>query len=423
MTSASAIPPEEAGLSLEGIRAIEGWMRGYVDAGLLPGALALVARHGNVALLQAYGSRDVERGAPVGDDTIFRIYSMTKPVTAVAALILFEEGALGLDDPVARSIPSFENLTVDRGVSGDRIDAEPLAREMTVRHLLTHTSGLTYGEGTPGAISRLYEQRGTDFGPTDGPLAEIVDRLATIPLLFQPGDAWNYGVSSDVLGRVIEVAAGMPLDVFMRTRIFEPLGMIDTCFALPADKLDRFAALYMPDPGGGLELIETPASSPHVGDVTTFSGGAGLLSTATDYLRFAEMLRRRGELEGVRVLERATVDLMTSNQLPSDLAEMGQASFNETETNGVGFGFGVSVVVDPTRTAWRSSLGESAWGGYASTAFWVDPTNDVTVVFMTQLIPSDRYPIRGELRALVRDALLPSFADEAGGPARVRDAT
>lgn len=379
-------------------------MRGYVDQGLLPGALTLVAKGGDIALLDAYGHRDLEQGEPVEHDTIFRIYSMSKPVTAVAALILVEEGRLALDDPVARFIPSFEHLAVNRLAMSGRIEVEPARRPMTVRHLLTHTSGLTYGEGNRGAVARLYEKLRTDFGPADGPLAEIVDRLASIPLLFHPGDAWGYGVSSDVLGRVIEVAADCPLDVFMSRRIFEPLGMADTTFRLPPGKLDRFAALYAAG-RDGLELIEAPASSPHAGSVTTLSGGAGLLSTARDFFRFAELLRQGGTLDGARLLGRATVDLMTSNQLPGDLAGMGQPTFNETPMDGIGFGLGVSVVVDPARTSWRTSPGEYAWGGNASTAFWVDPLDEVSVVFLTQLIPSNRYPIRGELRALVRDAL------------------
>jgi CubicO group peptidase (beta-lactamase class C family) len=393
------------GFSPEGLKAIRDWLRGYVDGGKLPGALVLVARHGEIALLETVGSRWAEAGEPLEPDTIFRLHSMTKPVTAVAALILADEGELAPDDPVSRFIESFGSLTVNRLGGGEDIDAVSAERAMTVHHLLTHTSGLTYGEGNPGAVSRLYEERRTDFGPDDGPLAEIVDRLAEIPLLCQPGTSWCYGVSTDVLGRVIEVASGVPLDHFLHERILEPLGMTDTSFRVPAEKLERFAALYEATSEGGLRLLETPASSPLAGEVTTLSGGAGLISTAGDYFRFAEMLRRGGTLDGVHVLAEETVRLMTSDRLGRDLAAMGQATFNETAMDGVGFGLGVSVVLDPSRTAWRSAWGEFAWGGYASTAFWVDPEHEVTVVFLTQVIPSDRYPIRGELRALVADAL------------------
>jgi CubicO group peptidase (beta-lactamase class C family) len=383
---------------------IRRWMHGYVENGTLPGALTLIAREGEPLFFEGCGTRDLEAGEPIEVDTIFRIYSMTKPVTAAAAMLLVEEGALALDDPVARFVPSFVDLTVNRFGTDDRIEPEPLQTPMTVLHLLTHTSGLTYGEGNPGAVSRIYQDRRTDFGDRDGVLAEVVDRLAGIPLLFQPGTAWNYGVSLDVLGRVIEVASGTRLDRFFRERIFEPLEMVDTGFGIREEQRPRLAALYEATPEDGLALLESPTAAPTEAEVTTFAGGAGLLSTTSDYLRFAEMLRREGELDGVRVLEASTVRTMVANHLPGDLAEMRQETFNETETAGVGFGLGVSVVVDPSRTAWRSFPGEFGWGGYASTTFWVDPEHDVTVIFMTQVIPSDRYPIRGELHALVADA-------------------
>ena len=293
---------------------------------------------------------------------------------------------------------------MNRFGTADRIVAEPAGTRMLVRHLLTHSSGLTYGEGNPGAIASLYERERTDFGPNDGPLAEVVDRLARIPLLFDPGTAWAYGVSSDVLGRVVEVASGASLDRFVDESVLAPLGMSDTGFRLPASKAERIADLYESRPDGGLRRVEAAADGVYA-NPTTLSGGAGLLSTTDDYFRFAEMLRRGGTLDGAEILQESTVSLMTRNHLAGDLAAAGPPTFGETVTDGIGFGFGVSVVVDPSRTAWRAARGEFAWGGYASTAFWVDPEHDVTVIFMTQLIPSDRYPIRGELRALVADAL------------------
>ena len=395
----------DAASARDGIDAIRRWTHRWVDDGPLPGASTLVARHGEVALFEHAGVRDLDTGAPIEADTLFRIYSMTKPVSAVAALCLVQDGLLGLDDPVADTVPSFARLTVNRHGVGDLVEDVAASTPMTVRHLLTHTSGLTYGEGNPGAISRRYVEERTDFGPDDGPLSEVVDRLAGIPLLFEPGTAWSYGVSLDVLGRVIEVAAGAPLDVVIRERITEPLGMRDTGFRVPSAELGRLAALYEATPDGGLRLLEKGVEDP-----TTLSGGAGLVSTATDYFRFAEMLRGGGALDGVRVLDDALVREMTSDQLPADLAAMGSPTFNETTTAGVGFGLGVSVVVDPSRTAWRCGRGEFAWGGYASTAFWVDPEHHVTVVFMTQVIPSDRYPLREELRMLVADAILPEVA-------------
>jgi len=294
---------------------------------------------------------------------------------------------------------------VNRRGTGDELDPVPAETPMTVRHLLTHTSGLTYGEGNPGAVARLYEECRTDFGPDDGPLSEVVERLAAIPLLFEPGTAWGYGVSLDVVGRVVEVASGLPLDRFVEERIVGPLGLVDTGFAVPPEKLGRLAALYEATPDELLALLESPAESPYAGEVSTFSGGAGLVSTAEDFFRIAELLRRGGELDGVRLLREETVRLMTGDRLGRDLSALGQLTFNETATTGVGFGLGVSVVVDPARTAWRSFAGEFAWGGYGSTAFWVDPVHDVTTVFLTQVIPSDRYPLRAELRSLVADAL------------------
>lgn len=405
--------PDQAGFSRAGLDAVRAWMRSYVEAGHLPGALTLIARDGRVALFEPCGVRSIETGEPFERDTVVRLHSMTKPVTAVAAMILEQEGALALDDPVSRFVPAFAHLTVNRLGAGDAIDAVSGTQAMTVEHLLTHTSGLTYGEGNPGAVSRRYVERATDFGPDDGPLARIVERLAPIPLLFEPGTAWNYGVSLDVLGRVVEVASKQRLDRFMRERIFEPLRMVDTGFQVARDAVGRFASLYEARTDGGLELLEAPGSGPTIRPVTTFSGGSGLVSTASDFFRFAEMLRRGGEFDGVRILEEATVRRMVTNRLPGDLATMGQQTYNETTTDGIGFGLGMSVVVDPTRTAWRSAGGEFAWGGYASTAFWVDPVHDVTVIFLTQVIPSDRYPLRGELRALVADALA-SDAEGAG---------
>jgi CubicO group peptidase (beta-lactamase class C family) len=299
-------------------------------------------------------------------------------------------------------------------------ETESLRHPVTVRHLLTHTAGLTYGatygDGAADPVARRYAELRTDFGPDDGPLDEVVERLATIPLLTQPGSAWTYGVSTDVLGRVMEVVSGQSLTDLLGDVVLDPLGMKDTGFRVPESALPRFSALYEATENGPLRLVERPGDSPQAGTVTTQSGGAGLVSTAQDYFRFAEMLRLGGRLGSVRVLRPETVAQMTRNQLRGDLASMGQPTFNETAMDGVGFGLGVSVVVDPGLAAWQSSLGEFAWGGYASTAFWVDPVHAVTVVFLTQVTPSDRNAIRSELRALVHRALGPS--DPGAHPTR-----
>ena len=243
-------------------------------------------------------------------------------------------------------------------------------------------------------------------GTGTGTVADAVARLARLPLLCHPGTAWNYGVSLDVLGRLVEVIADQSLDRFLAERIFQPLGMLDTCFQVPPDKLDRFAALYGPTPQGGIELKESPAQSAFAQNVTLFSGGGGLMSTAGDYFRFTEMLRLKGEFNGVRLLGRKTVDYMTRNHLPGDLADMGQASFSETSYEGVGFGLGFSVMLDPAKAQVMGTPGEYGWGGMASTAFWVDPGEDMTVIFLTQLSPSSTYPLRRELRVLTYQALI-----------------
>ncbi|MBW2409116.1 MAG: beta-lactamase family protein [Deltaproteobacteria bacterium] len=398
--------PEDVGLSSARLELIQPWIQTYLDAGKLPGATIFVARHGKAAYCKTFGLRDVETNQPMQTDTILRFYSMTKPITAVALLMLYEEGHFQLDDPVAEFIPGFKDLRVY--VSGDVDDmvTEPLCQQMTLHHLLTHTSGLTYGFGEEGPIPKLYQKHHTDFDDQDGPLEAVVERLAKIPLQFQPGKRWNYGVSFDVLGRVVEVVSGQPLDRFFQERIFKPLNMVDTGFAIPHDKVHRFASLYERIEEENLSLLEAPGNSTLVDTVETFSGGGGLVSTLDDYFRFSEMMRRKGQLDGARLLGRKTVEYMTCNHLPGDLADMGQPVFTETSYEGIGFGLGVSVMLDPARAKVMGSPGEYAWGGYASTAFWTDPREDMTVIFLTQLIPSSAYPIRRELRVLTYQALI-----------------
>jgi CubicO group peptidase (beta-lactamase class C family) len=398
--------PEEVGLSSTRLARIRPWIQGYLDVGKLPGATILVARHGKVVFCESFGFRDLEAQQPMTADTMLRFYSMTKPITSVAMMMLYEQGFFQLDDPVAEFIPSFKDVSVY--VSGEDIHmvTEPQNIPMTLHHLLTHTSGLTYGFGNAGLIPELYQEHHTDFEAHDGCLEEVVDRLAQIPLEFQPGQRWNYGVSFDVLGRVVEVVSGKPLDAFFKQNIFEPLGMKDTGFAVPKDKLDRFAALYERSDENDLMLLESPQTSVMIDTVETFSGGGGLVSTLGDYFRFTELLRRKGELDGTRLLGRKTVEYMTCNHLPGDLADMGQPTFNETSYEGIGFGLGVSVMLNPAKAKVMGTPGEYAWGGYASTAFWIDPEEDMTVIFLTQLIPSSAYPIRRELRVLTYQALI-----------------
>lgn len=385
--------------SPEGLEAIRSWVRGWVDGGRLAAAHVTIVHDGAAVLTFGHGGL----ADPITDNTVLRIYSMSKPVTAVAALQLAERGQLTLDDPVSRFVPSFAEMTVNRGGTGAVLDPVPVSTPITVRHLLTHTAGFTYG-GDPGAVSRLYEEHRCNFDPGDGPLAEVVERLARIPLLFEPGSAFNYGVSSDLLGRVIEVAAGRPLDDVIRSGILEPLGMADTTFRAAEVSPARLAPLFEASVDGRAVPVDTSADRNISPDRLTLSGGGGLLSSSRDYLRFAEMLRCGGTYEGVSILHPDTVAEMTRNQLDGDLAQLDAGSMDEEDMSGIGWGYGLSVVADAQVTEMDTTLGEFGWGGYANTAFNVDPVRRITVVFMTQLIPSGVYPLRAQLRRLVADA-------------------
>ena len=398
--------PEDVGLSSPRLSRIGGWMRRWVDSGRLPGLLVAVVRDDRLAWIETCGRRDVDAGLPVVPDTVYRMYSMTKPITTVAALMLYEEGCFQLDDPIASYIPAFSETRVFVGGNADGFDTEPLERPITVHDLMTHTSGLTYAFQDEHPVDALYRRHGIEFNANLGPLADLVEATAAQPLAFQPGTRWRYGVSTDVLGRLVEIWSGLSLDAFLAERIFTPLGMTDTGFHVPEGKQGRFASNYTRPEGGGLALVDAASESRFLEPAATLSGGGGLVSTAADYLRFTRMLRGRGTLGGTRVLGRKTVEHMTANQLPGDLADMGQPRFSETAFTGVGFGLGVSVMLDPAKARIVGSPGEYAWGGVASTAFWVDPAEDLIVLLLTQLSPSSTYPIRRELRILTYQALL-----------------
>ena len=398
--------PEEVGLSTPRLARISGWMRRWLDSGRLPGLAVAVVRNDRLAWFETCGRRDVEADRPVEPDTIYRMYSMTKPITTVAALMLYEEGRFQLDDPIANWIPAFAGTRVFAGGDADAFETEPLARPITVHDLMTHTSGLTYAFLCEHPVDALYRRHGIDFNANLGPLGNLAEATASQPLAFQPGARWNYGVSTDILGRLVEIWSGRPLDAFLAERIFAPLGMGDTGFHVPEGESDRFASNYTRSEEGELALVDAARESRFLRPAATLSGGGGLVSTAADYLRFARMLRGRGALGDVRLLGRKTVEHMTANQLPGDLADMGQPAFSETPFTGVGFGLGVSVMLDPARARIVGSPGEYAWGGMASTAFWVDPAEDLVVLLLTQLSPSSTYPIRRELRVLTYQALL-----------------
>ena len=417
--------PEELGLSSNRLDRVTKWLNEQVESERLAGATALICRNGKIGYLESAGQSDLENGKPFDTSTIVRIFSMTKPITSVAAMMLYEEGRYQLDDPVAKYLPEFTDTKVWRG-EGSLENVEGQTSPMLVKHLFMHTSGLTYGFMNANVVDQEHRDQKIEFPGTGGTLEELVKRLAGIPLIAQPGTQWNYSVSTDVLGRLVEVWSGMSLEAFFKERILEPLGMHDTGFSVAEGNKDRFASLYSPLSGGdmrnvgkksvsdsqqikpGLKLQEPGATSRYLKPVKLFSGGGGLTGTIGDYARFCQMLLNGGELDGERLLSPITVNYMRSNQLPNnaDMAAMGQPVWSETSYDGIGFGLGFAVVIDPPKASIITSVGEHHWGGAASTFFWIDPQEDLFVVFFTQLMPSSTYPIRRELRTRVYQAIV-----------------
>jgi CubicO group peptidase (beta-lactamase class C family) len=407
------VDPAEAGFDKARLERIDRHFRRYVDDGKLAGWLITVARHGKLAHIASYGQRDIEAGLPVEPDTLWRIYSMTKPVTSVAAMMLYEEGGFRLTDPVYRYIPSFREVRVFDGGSDVSYKTVPATEPVRIWHLLSHTSGLTYGFMRNHPVDAIYRERGFEWGsPRGADLAGCCDIWASIPLLFQPGSEWSYSVATDVLGRVVEVISGQRLDEFFASRILRPLGMTDTAFFAGPHDAPRVAALYGRGQDRQLSRLDAMGKGAF-GEPPYHSGGGGLVSSAADYNRFTQMLLHRpdspaGELDGVRLLSPRTVAYMTRNHLPggADLEQFGRPLYAESADAGVGFGLGFAVVIDPAATKNVCSAGEFNWGGAASTAFWVDPKEQLTVAFFTQLMPSSAYPIRPQLRQLVYQALV-----------------
>jgi CubicO group peptidase (beta-lactamase class C family) len=406
------VDPAEAGLDAERLKRIDAHLAGYVADGRLPGWLLTIRRHGRLAYVARCGSRDLEAGLPVTDDTVWRIYSMTKPVTSVAAMILYEEGRLALTDPVSDFIPAFKDVRVYAGGSDLKQLTVPATEPVRIWHLLTHTAGLTYGFHRVHPVDAMYRAAGFEWGTPPGTdLARACDLWAGFPLLFQPGTEWNYSVATDVLGRVVEVASGQRLDEFFSDRIFGPLGMTDTAFWAGPAVQPRLAALYTPGKDGKATRLDALGKGA-LNEPRMLSGGGGLVSTAAGYDRFTQMLAHRpdspaGELRGVKLLGPRTVGYMTRNHLPggADLETFGRPLFAEAPFRGVGFGLGFAVMIDPVPGKVTGSAGEISWGGAASTAFWVDQEADLTVSFFTQLLPSSTYPIRAQLRQLIYQAL------------------
>jgi CubicO group peptidase (beta-lactamase class C family) len=414
--------PETVGLSGQRLARLDDVMkRRYVDSGRLPGLLTMVYRRGALAHTGMSGQMDLERSKPMREDAIFRIYSMSKPITAVALMMLAEEGLIGLDDDVATHIPSWKNLGVySTGLPSLVATGEaafittPPERPMKVVDLVTHTSGLTYGFMNRTSVDRAYRHLHIAEPGAEGGLDGMIERLATLPLEFSPGTRWNYSVAIDVMGYLVQKLSGVSFGEFLRTRLFGPLGMVDTAFSCSAGANGRLSSCYMPAKGGGITLQDDAGNSTYAKPPNLESGGGGLVSTAHDYMRFCRMMLSGGTLDGVQILSPKTVALFSLNHLVGN-QELGQMAtpgmFSEAGYSGIGFSIGCGVNINVARTRLPGTLGEYFWGGAAATAFWIDPKEDLAVVFMTQVIGSDsRLTLRRDLRTLVYSAMTESFA-------------
>jgi CubicO group peptidase (beta-lactamase class C family) len=409
------LAPGKTGLSAARLERItEHLERSYIGPGKIAGCQVAVARRGRLAYFRSLGSMDLGRGKPMADDAIFRLYSMTKPITSVALMTLYERGYFQLNDPVSRFFPAWKGQRVWKSGRGTEMVTEDPLRRVSMRDMLCHTGGLTYGAalvalGAPDtglAVDEVYAQLGVRRGRGET-LAEFMDKLAHVPLLYQPGERWMYSLSTDVCGALVEKISGQRFDRYLQAEILDPLGMNDTGFVVPDDKLGRFCANYRRGPDKSLQLLDDPETSDYRRDPSFFSGGGGLVGTTEDYLKFCEMLRRGGELDEARILGPRTIALMHRNHLKNgrDLTEMAIGGFSETANEGVGFGLGFAVTLDGVR---NGSLGEGDfyWGGAASTIFWIDPVEALSVVFMTQLMPSGTFNFRGQLKSLVYSAIV-----------------
>lgn len=380
----------------------------YLASRRLSCTQTLVARHGEIAHFHTQGLADVERGIPARDDTIFRIYSMTKPITSVALMMLVEQGKIALDDPVHKYIPEWKNLGVFvAGTHKLGFQTRPCTRPMQVVDLFRHTAGLTYGFQVRTNVDEAYRREKIGEIEKAGTLEDMIKTLAKLPLEFSPGEAWNYSVATDVLGWLVQVVSGRPFEQFLAEEIFTPLGMVDTGFHVRDGQAHRFAACYQPSKDGSITLQDDPTTSSFLKPPSFISGGGGLVSTAHDYLQFARMLLNRGTLNGVRLISRKTIDLMTANHLPGgvDLPALSRSLFSEAAYEGVGFGLGFATSTASHKTLMPGSNGDYFWGGAASTFFWVDPEEDLIGIFMTQLMPSSTWPVRKEIRTIVYAAL------------------
>ena len=389
-----AVDPSEVGMSAEKLAKVDNAMEDSIKQNRIAGGIVVIARGGKVGHFKSYGKMDLEANKPMQNDTIFRIYSMSKSVTSAAALMLYDEGKLHFDDPVSKYIPELKNVQV---AVGDK--TVPVSRDVTIADLMLHTAGYSYGGSKQAAHNKAYAE--LNMLDTSVTIEEFGKKLGKLPLAFQPGTDWKYGISIDVLGRVVEVASGMTLDEFFRTRIFEPLNMPDTGFYVPAEKVERFAANYNSDGKGELTLRDDPRKSRYLIKPSFFGGGGGLVSTATDYTRFLIMIANGGELDGERLLKPETVKLMTTNRVPK---EAGWVKFGDEVRTGVGFGFGFNVRDEMSDWDPQGRVGEYGWGGAASTHYWVSPKDDLIVLTLEQIMPYS-FMTETKIKGLVFDAI------------------
>ena len=401
--------PTAAGFSAKKLERIEQHLNeNYLDAGKITGCQVMVSRRGIPAYFKSFGDMDRERSKPVQDDTIYRIYSMTKPITSIALMMLFEEGKFQLNDPVSRFIPSWKGQQVWVAGRGDSMQTRAPQTVMTMRHVLSHTSGLSYGgllAGDSQPVDDVYQKLGVDRGEGET-VFSFAEKLSQVPLRYDPGSQWLYSLATDVCGCLVEFISGQKFEHFLKERIFDPLGMQDTAFWVPEDKLDRFAANYGRARDKSLRLLDDPQTSKYRKAPTFPSGGGGLVSTTLDYAKFCEMLRQKGSYNGKEIIGSRTLALMTKNHITEgrDLGQAAIGSFSETAYDGVGFGLGFASTLDEVSSG-TIGAGDYYWGGAASTIFWVDPVEDLYVVFMTQLMPSGTFNFRGQLKNIIYGAI------------------
>ena len=396
--------PESVGFSSQRLSRVNKMMQGYIDDGKLASGLTMLARHGETFHFEPYGVLDLESGVPVERDTLFRIYSMTKPITSAAVMMLYEEGHFSLDDPVGKFIPELASLKVYDGMGETGMRLVDQQSPITIRHLLTHTSGLSYGFHQDSPVEAMYRE--ADITDPDSTMQDMVEKLGKLPLVTQPGAKWRYSNATDVLGYLVEVVSGLPFDRYLQDNVLDPLGMQDTSFYVAEENLDRLATVYGASTNGKIAPLDNPMVNRQRRPHTLFSGGGGLVSTGSDYMRFCQMLLNGGAFGDQRLLAPKTVEMMRSNHLTDDLKPFAVGQSNASDTKGCGFGLGFRVVMDIAQHGIIGSNGIYSWGGAASTVFWIDPQEDLVAILLTQFMPSSYYPLRREFQIATYQALV-----------------